>query len=197
MIYDAWVLKEKLSKDYAAPKNKIQQLKKNGEFVRIVKGLYETDAQVFPPSLAVSIYGPSYISFEYALSFWQMIPEKVSEYTSATLGKHRSKYFKTPLGNFSYSDVPEKVFPYDVLLQNMAGRQYLLASKEKALCDLLYKKKPVKNLSEMKALLFDDLRIDEEIFSQLEKETLQFICPLYAKSNLNFLLKLVLKETRR
>lgn len=197
MIYDAWVLKEKLSKDYAAPKNKIQQLEKKGEFMRIMKGLYETDAQVFPPALAVSIYGPSYVSFEYALGFWNLIPEKVSECTSATTGKHRSKYFRTPLGNFSYSDVPEKVFPYDVLIQNAAGRQYLLASKEKALCDLLYKKRPVKNLSEMKVFLFDDLRLDEEIFSHLNKATLQFICPLYAKANLNFLLKLVLKETHR
>lgn len=55
----------------------------------------------------------------------------------------------------------------------------------------------MKNLSEMKVLLFDDLRLDEEIFSHLEKETLRFICPLYAKANLNFLLKLVLKEVTR
>lgn len=194
MVQDAWVLKENLSKSFSAPKNKIQLMEKKGEILKITRGLYETEKNVFPPLLASSIYGPSYLSFEYALSFWGLIPERVSEYTSATTGKNKSKFFKTSVGKFSYGDVPIKVFPFDVLIQNMGERSYLIASKEKALCDLLYKKKSVKNLSELKVLLFDDLRIEESFFLELDKEKLKFLCPLYAKNNLKLLMRLIESE---
>lgn len=194
MIQPAWSLKECLSKNYKSPKNKIQSMEKNGEIIKILRGLYETDKNVFPPVLAASIYGPSYISFEYALSFWGMIPERVSECTSATTGKNKSKFFKTSFGNFSYGDVPLKVYPYDVLIQKAQDRSYLIATKEKALCDLLYKKKPAKNLKELESVLFDDLRIDENIFFAMDKETLKFLCPLYAKRNLTLLLDLISRK---
>ena len=36
-------------------------------------------------SLANVLYAPSYVSFDYALSYYGMIPERVHEITSATM----------------------------------------------------------------------------------------------------------------
>ena len=66
-------------KPYASPRAKLTQMIKSGEIIKVRRGLY-----VWPPpaswslkTLANKIYGPSYISFEYALSYHQMIPERV------------------------------------------------------------------------------------------------------------------------
>lgn len=57
---------------------------KSGEYIQIVKGFYETDKSTADYLLAGSIYGPSYLSFEFALAFCGLIPEAVYTFTSAT-----------------------------------------------------------------------------------------------------------------
>ena len=54
-------------KSYASPAKKIERMVKTGELTRVVRGLYETDPHTPGHLLAASIYGPSYLSFEYAL----------------------------------------------------------------------------------------------------------------------------------
>ena len=41
--------------------------------------------------LADSIYGPSYLSFEFALEYHSLIPKAVHQFTSATFEKNRKK----------------------------------------------------------------------------------------------------------
>ena len=53
---------------YANPSAKIGRMVKSGELVPITKGLYETDRCVPGEYLAGIIYGPSYLSFEFALA---------------------------------------------------------------------------------------------------------------------------------
>ena len=48
---------------------------------------------------------------------------------------------------------------------------------------------PVKNLNEFQALLFDNLRIDEDELKKLNMESIEKIAPLYHANNLNFLIK--------
>ncbi len=61
--------------DYKDPNNKIKQLVDKGEIVRVKRGLYvvgelyRNDA-VSQELLANLLYGPSYISMDYALSFY-------------------------------------------------------------------------------------------------------------------------------
>ena len=76
---------------YANPKAKLSRLVKEGTYIQIVRGLYETDRGVPRHLLAGSIYGPSYISFAYALGFYGMIPEAVYAVTSATFEKRKNK----------------------------------------------------------------------------------------------------------
>ena len=67
MIKTTAMLLEEL-KNYASPKAKLSRMARKGECILITRGLYETDRSVPAYLLAGSIYGPSYISFEYALS---------------------------------------------------------------------------------------------------------------------------------
>lgn len=48
-----------------------------GEYTKVVKGIYETNSDTAGYLLAGSIYGPSYLSFDFALSYYGMIPEAV------------------------------------------------------------------------------------------------------------------------
>ena len=50
--------------------------------------------------IANHLYVPSYISFENALSFYKLIPERV--YSIRSMTTKRGKTFSTPLGNFEY-----------------------------------------------------------------------------------------------
>ena len=101
------MLLEELS-EYGSPKSKLSRMAKSGEYFPITKGIYETNQHTPAYLLAGSIYGPSYISFEYALSFYGMIPEAVYTVTSATFVK--KKKFETAFGTFTYRDVLQRHF---------------------------------------------------------------------------------------
>ena len=166
---------------------------KNGKLIKIVNGLYETDSNTSPYLLAGSIYGPSYISFEYALSFYGLIPEKVNVVTSATFNKKKKKIFNTSFGTFTYRDVPQTAYPEEIILKEENGYSYQIASKEKAICDKLYTLKPIKNLDNLRKLLFDDLRIDKDIFESLDIEKIEKLSSLYHSTNVSLLAKYMRK----
>ena len=137
------------------------------------------------------------LSFEYALSFYGLIPERVTLYTSATTCKNRTKKFTNEFGTYTYQDIPLIAYPHETMVQVWNNRGYLIATPEKALCDTLCKQKPVTSLKALKQLLFDNLRIDEDEFEKLNREALLFLCPLYKKKNLNFLCRLLEKEGKQ
>src|SRR5205085_9208942 len=87
--------------EYARPREKISAWLKSGELIRVKKGLYIFGPQVAqgpysPEVLANLIYGPSAISLNYALSFYGLIPERVTTITSIT--NKRNKQFSTAVG---------------------------------------------------------------------------------------------------
>ncbi len=193
MILTIDQLREKYS-EYSNPAMKINHELKGGKLYKVTRGIYEDNPHTDGMYLAGVIYGPSYLSFEYALYFYDLIPEAVFTYTSATTLKRRSKVFNNHFGTFTYQDVPEAAFPYGVNLIEENGYSYMIASPEKALCDKLYTLKPVTSLKELKYLLFTDLRIEEEDFKKLNMEDLIFLCPLYKSKTLNYLLKFIKGE---
>lgn len=190
MIYTTKELLLKF-KDYKNPNMKINTEVKNSRLFPIIRGLYEDNKNVNGYLLTCYIKQNSYLSFEYVLSSSGLIPERVYTYTAATALKNHSSVIKTPFGNYHYQDIPAKVFMYGIKAITENGYTYLIASPEKALCDLLYKKKPVNSLKELKQLLFEDLRIDYDNFFKLNKDDLIYLCPLYNRKNLNFLLKFI------
>ena len=188
MIKSTAMLLEEL-KEYQDPFGKIKRLCREEKLFPLTKGLYETDPSVSGYLLAPVLFGPSYLSFEYALSFHGLIPETVHEYSSATCGKGKKKHYRNHFGDYSYQDVPTAAYPYGIRIEEENGRPYSIATPEKALCDKLYGLPPVKNLAELRNLLFDDLRIEPEDLAQLDAEAVTDLTDKYHSRNVRFLAK--------
>ena len=195
MIYDFQSLRIKY-KEYSNIYQKINNECKKGILVKIKRGLYTDDLYNDKEVIANICYNPSYISFEYALSYYGLIPEFVSTFTSATFGKKNNKIYHMKDSTFDYRSVPNEVFPMGIIIiKNSKGISYKIASKEKALCDLLYSKYPVRSIKDLKTLLFEDMRIEENEFLKINFEFIKEIAPLYHSNSLNVLKKYLNKKT--
>ncbi len=194
MIYNMAALKLKYS-DYANINQKISLEALKGNLVRVKRGLYTDNLWIDAPVISNVCYSPSYISYEYALSYYGLIPERVSVYTSAVFGKKNNKRYQLDGACFEYKSIPDEVYPYGItFLKNENGITYKIASKEKSLCDELYSKYPVRNISDIKMMLFEDLRIDEEELKKLDFEFIKEIAPLYHSNTLLSFVKFINKE---
>jgi len=158
---------------YGNPSMKIASLIRSGDVVRVKKGLYVFgEAYRRRPYsrelLANLIYGPSMVSSDYMLSRYGLIPEAVYALTSATF--KRAKTFKTPLGEFVYSQVPRKYYSVGIRRMEFKGGAFLAASPERALADKI--REDAGNIfnsqKEAAEYLFKDLRLDEGAFAALD-----------------------------
>lgn len=173
--------------NYSNKNNKISRDIKDGKLFKIITGLYETDLNTPGYLLAGSIYGPSYISFEYALSFYGLIPERVTTITCATFDKKKKKQYDTDFGVFTYRDIPVLVYPEEIILKEENNYSYQIATPEKALCDKLYTLAPLNNYSNLENMLFNDLRLDEEEFNKLDVKKIENLSKLYHSTNVDLL----------
>lgn len=191
------VLEESIG-NYRSPKDKISRLERSGEIIRLKKGLYVThptqsNQTLSTQLIANSLYGPSYVSFQTALSYHGLIPERVNIVSSATL--KRAKSFETPVGHFEYTRVPEGYYSLGIN-QIVVENQYafLIASPEKALCDLIISTAGLRFQSEGAAgtYLEQDLRIDIESTETWDREVILQCAAFGRKSReLNFLYKML------
>jgi len=186
MIITNSIAKYKLI-EYANKNNKIYRDIRDGKLFKIVKGLYETDKNTPGYLLAGSIYGPSYISFEYALAFYGLIPERVTTITCATFDKKKKKQYDTDFGTFTYRDIPMLAYPEEIILKEENNYSYQIATPEKALCDKLYTLSPLNNYFNLENMLFNDLRIDEDEFNKLNVDKIEMLSNLYHSTNVELL----------
>lgn len=180
-----------LYKDYKNPKMKIQNEYKKGNLLKVNRGLYETNRNVAPFLLAGYIKSPSYLSFEYALSLYGLIPESVYTYTSATCSERHTFEYINKFGRYVFRDIPKNVFPLEIKHFEEGHYSYNIASREKALCDLLAIKKPLKNRKQFYSFLFESLRVDEDEFKLLDFDKLIELASLYKRKNLKLLAALL------
>ena len=193
MIFTTSMLKEKYH-NYANPLDKIKRDTDNEVLIRLTRGLYEDDKTVNPCFLASSILSPSYLSFDYALSYYGLIPEKVFSITSASLNMRKNKTFTNKFGRFEYSDITINAFSEGLTYLENGDYIVKIATKEKAICDCLSKWRVVNSVKKLKELLFIDKRIDEEEFSTCDFKLMMRLASLYKKTNLDILIKLIRKE---
>ncbi len=194
MIYDTQALKNIYS-NYTNVNQKVSLDTKNKKITRIKRGLYSDDIIVDSPVISNVCRTPSYLSFEYALCYYGLIPEYVSVYTSATYGKKNNKSFILEEVSFIYKSIPKEVFSKGItFLENENNIKYKIATKEKALCDQLYSKYPVRSIKEIKIMLFDDLRIDIEELKKLDFEFIFSIANLYHSNTVNTFVKYLKEE---
>lgn len=193
MVITTSILKNQY-KDYSNPLDKIKREVDSGALIRLYKGLYETNRNVDPFFLAPLILSPSYLSFEWALSYYSLIPEKVVAITSASLKVRKNKTYINFFGRFEYSDVSPEVFSEGLI--NLSDDEYTvrIATKEKAICDSLSKWRVVNSVKELKELLFEDKRIDEDEFKTCDFVLLLRLASLYKKTNLTLLSKFIKEE---
>lgn len=174
--------------DYAKPRDKITRLLKNGDLIRVKKGLYVLGESyrrqlVSLEVLANLIYGPSYLSLEYALSFYGLIPERVECLTSMTTQKN--KLFKTPLGNFSYQHIASyKYHEGLVQLSQDSKRYFIIASQEKAIADVLDQQKSLLSRENVLEFLLENLRIEEFRLKELNLKKLTKLAKIYNRPSL-------------
>lgn len=183
------VLRQRLA-DYRRPNDKISDWLTDETLIAIKRGLYVTNPArsgepLSLPLIANQLYGPSYVSLDYALSYYGLIPEAVHEITSMTT--RRAKTYDTPLGRFSYARSPLSVYPLGIVsTRNEAGHYFLMASPEKALCDklLLTPNLAIHSPSGMLGYLEQDLRLDLNETTTFDRQLLQQIATAGVKQRL-------------
>lgn len=181
-------------REYAKPRDRIGALLADGSLVRVRKGLYVLGERYrrSPLSrevLANLISGPSYVSLDYALSSYGMIPERVADVTSITMG--RSRRFATPFGAFTYRAFSPSRYVPGILWAGEGDTRYLKASPEKALVDKVWTDKRFSpaRVADFDAYLFEDLRLDEERLPALDRERFAAIARAFASRKIDMLLR--------
>ena len=186
-------------KGYSQPRQKITRLLAHGEIVRVKKGLYvKGNSQRRRPFsrelLANLIYGPSYISLEYALQHYGLTPERVVVVSSVTTG--RSRVFNTPVGTFSYKMIPMMAFGTGMdRVELEDGSGYLIATREKAVADVLVADRGagITSQKELYTHLLEDMRIDPNGLLDLDPAILEEIGTKYRSRRVKMLADLVTK----
>lgn len=186
-----------LEKSISNVNEKISNLVRNKELIRLKKGFY-TFSKLYQTkpinliSVANTLYSPSYVSFDYALSYYGMIPERVSEVTSAT--SKNEKLFDTPIGRFSYKKISLDAYSLgiDWIYDDIDGGRFI-ATAEKALCDKIKYDRGIGTLTQASMIeyLKYDLRIDISI--PLNYELIEIIAAAYKSRNLKTLATIVKK----
>ncbi|MDR2232239.1 MAG: hypothetical protein LBE56_03830 [Tannerella sp.] len=166
--------------DLKRPDGKISELERKGLIIRIRRNLYVVSQKVHHQEISSELvgnhlYGPSYISFESALSYHGLIPERVYSVMSACIGQ--GKQYSTPLGKFEYIKVPVNYFPAginQVIINNTFA--FLIASPEKALCDKIinFRNVRIQSVKSMREYLEDDLRFEMSALDSFNTEIIEF-----------------------
>ncbi len=162
---------------------KINDMLKKKEIIRIKKGLYIPGNKyrrvpVCRETLSNLIYGPSYISLHYALSFYGMIPERTETVTAVT--NKRNKVFDTPIGRFSYRYIRPDLYSEGIELIRLDEiHNVLIASKEKAVADLLYFSDTLENTEDLMDFLYSNMRIDESELINLRNSSVRRLAKIY------------------
>jgi hypothetical protein len=172
----------------------VKRALKKGLLIRIKRGLYliaGKNKKSLPDEfeMALTIYGPSFVSLESALSYHGWIPEIV--YTTTCVSTKRAKEFETPIGIFSYRRVPTKKFYTGVERIEINKGVIFVATPWRALADFIYtRRKSWENLSELEA----DLRIDRETILSSDLKILVLLIESYPSRRVRETLKKISKE---
>lgn len=118
----------------------VQYWRRLGHLILLKRGAYILSNDLRKQSLSMGfisnfLLSPSYISLEYALSYYDLIPEAVMVYTSVSTKK--TTKFKTPLGVFDYRSIKEGLF-FGFTKVTDQGQDYFIAYPEKAILDFFY-----------------------------------------------------------
>lgn len=184
----------------SSPNEKVRALEKDGQLIRLKRGLYVVDERISGKPIdarlcANHIYGPSYVSLQWALRWYGLIPERVFTMTSITT--KRTRNFENSLGMFSYYQVKPDYFSIGVKSIEENGAYSLMASPEKALCDMILYDSylPSQSVVGLEQYLEEDIRFDVDALSGFDVSIIESCAQMGRKEQiLNNLIKIIRKQ---
>ena len=169
------------AKDPQAMRNQLGRWQARKLLLKLKRGVYIFAAEEKPDVhwIANSLYEPSYLSLEYALSFYGLIPERVVDVTSITTLK--TMHFKNELGHFVYRHVKPEVFRgFKKMGDNKLS--FFMAEPEKAVVDFLYFKLPVLK-KQTEIVLRESYRFQD--YEDLDQKKLKMWAKLFGNAKLD------------
>ena len=168
-----------LYSNYSFPRNKIAGLEQDGKIIRLKRGMYVVSPNVSRQILSIElianhIYGPSYVSMHSALRYYGLIPEQV--YTVTSMTTNRSRKFENAIGNFDYKTVGWQYYSIGIIQQTVEkSYTFLIASPEKALCDIIIVTPRLRLQSEkaLRTFLEDDLRFEMAVLENMNSDIIR------------------------
>lgn len=157
---------------------------KQRNILKLRKGLYMFAGEYVSEMLIANrVYQPSYVSFEYALMFYSIIPETVYTITSATTRLTRE--FVINNISYCYHRIKRGAFT-GYIKKDFQGQEAFIAEPEKALADYLY------FVSIGQKVLNERLELRE-----IDKEKLIKYAKLFKRKNLIKLITQIYASVRR
>jgi hypothetical protein len=169
---------------WADKRGKIARMLESGELISLRRGLYASRGDLDPHCLAGPIYGPSYVSFDTALAWHGMIPERVVEIHSAT--PKRPASFENGFARFRYFTIPKAAYPIGILRIVDSDLPFLLASPTKALADRIAREPGFRSMAEV-ARWLEGMRVDQD--TRFDREELEQCVTGYGRPAVRWLLR--------
>lgn len=178
---------------------KIRLLERDKQIIRLKKGLYVCSPEITGKILSTELianhlYAPSYVSMSSALRYYDLIPEAV--YTKQSMTLKHSKDFDTQLGRFEYTHISKKAFSVGLTSIKKDDYAFVIATPEKALCDLIANSPRVnlRYLKDAEIYLEEDIRMELEDFKRMNTEIFKEYIKVGKKADsIRTLLKLLKK----
>lgn len=182
--------------DIRKPAQKIGLLERDGVIIRLKRGLYVCSVDITGKELSLELIAnrlltPSYVSMSTALRYYGMIPEAV--YIIQSMTTKESREYENSVGRFVFTHMKKEVFNVGIRNIEENGYSFLMASPEKALCDLIANT-PSLNLryrKEALAYLEEDIRFDMDVFYSLNPEIFAQYIAMHGKKSTS--IKTILK----
>lgn len=173
---------------------RLYEWQKKGYIQKIIKNYYYFANRKYGEEelnwIAGELIKPSYLSLEYALSYYSLIPETV--YWRTYITTNRTKKIVTSLGNFQYQKIQPSMYFGFILKKTTNNLYYQLAEPEKAVLDWLYLRSDIKNSDDLEELRFNN----SEFSTKIDPVKLLSYAKKIKKPGLNRKIKLLLKLTK-
>lgn len=140
--------------------------------------------------LANMLRTPSYVSLEYVLSRYNVIPE--ASFAVSSITTKTSRLYTSELTSFLYRSIKEELF-FGYENQSFKDKTIRMASKGKALFDFLYLKS-FENKDMMASYLFDTGRINWDVLTIKDKDEFTKTIIISSSKKMQSILSLLKKE---
>ena len=190
--------------DIRKPGQKLGLLERDGDIIRLRRGLYVCPESITGKALSLELIAnrlltPSYVSMSTALRYYGLIPEVV--YVCQSMTTKESREYETPVGRFSFAKMKKEAFNIGIGNIEEDGYSILIATPEKALCDLIANTPSLLLRYKKEALEFleDDIRLDMESFYNFNPVIFEEYVNINGKksTSINTILKLLKENGKR